>query len=263
MQRLRLAKIRRSSLLLLAAILCGGMTHAVELRTAAQPNTPKFYRINGQQTGISYDIIQAIQRVDPTLRFTGYEQEIPTKRIEAMLEQGQLDVYVGFLITPARQRRFDFIDVPLFSPQARLISRKDDPLTIQSLAELLPLGKDGIVLTTRGTPLVEELQQLQPGLLIDAGTDDNELNLQKLRRKRARAFYQFDFMLAHALRQTGLADQVRWQPYRGNSEIQYMAISRNVPAETRQRLQQALEKLHAKGELQRIYQKYLQSPASE
>lgn len=263
MLQLIAAKNRFRLWLLLAAIMAGASAHAVELRTAAQPNTPKFYRVNGQITGIGYDILQAIQRVDPALHFSGYEQEVPTKRIEAMLEQGQLDVYVGFLATPARQRRFDFVDVPLFTPQTRLISRKDDPLTIHSLADLLPLGKDGIVLTTRGTPLVEQLQQLQPGLLIDAGTDENDLNLQKLLRQRGRVFYQFDFVLEHALRQTGLADQVRWQPYRGKGETQYMAISRRLPAETRRQLQQSLEKLHATGELQRIYQKYLRPLASE
>jgi ABC-type amino acid transport substrate-binding protein len=181
-------------------ILASASAHSVELRTAAQPNTPKFYRDNGTLTGISYDIIQAIQRADPTLRFSGYEQELPTKRIEKMLEQGQLDVYVGFLVTPARQHSFDFIDVPLFSPRIRLLSRKDDQLTIQSLDELPPLGNDGIVLTTRGTPLPEQLQQLQPGLLIDAGTDSNDLNVRKLLQKRGRVFCQFDFVLAHALR---------------------------------------------------------------
>lgn len=253
-------RIRRAFACLLPALLLATVAQAIEVRTAAQPNTPKFYRVNGQISGIGYDIIQAIQRVDPSLHFVGYEQEIPTKRIEAMLEKGQLDVYVGFLKTPARHSRFDFIEVALFEPQPRLITLKDDPLTVQSLADLAKLGKDGIVLTTRGTPLVEQLAQLQPDLLIDAGSDANDLNLQKLLRQRARAFYQFDFMLAHALRQTGLANQVRWQPYRGKGETQYLAVSRHLAADTRQRLQQALEKLQTKGELQKIYHKYLQLP---
>lgn len=231
---------------------------ATELRTAAQPNTPKFFRINGELTGICYDIIQAISRTDPSLRFVGFEQEIPTKRIEAMLEQGTLDVYLGFLQTPERRSHFDFINVPLFAPQPRLLTRKDDTqLTIHSLQDLAKQGKDGVVLTARGTPHAERLKQLQPDLIVDTGTDDNAVNLHKLLRGRGRAFYQFDYMLAHALQQTGLQDAVRWQPYRGNTERQYLAVSRSVPADTRTKLQRALEQLQASGELQKIYSKYV------
>ena len=72
----------------LALLLWAGGAAAVELRTAAQDATaPKFVARHGpggpQVVGLCVDILHAIERLDPELRFVGTQHWLPVPRVEA------------------------------------------------------------------------------------------------------------------------------------------------------------------------------------
>ena len=59
----------------LALLLLAAPAFTAELRTAAQDSAPKFVRhSDGTVSGISIDVMKAINRIDPTLRFVDHLQ---------------------------------------------------------------------------------------------------------------------------------------------------------------------------------------------
>lgn len=93
-----------------------GMT---KIRTAAQDaSEPKFVVLyeSGKSAvgGICVDIMRAIERVDPTLKFVGDQTWQPLLRIEAGVSNGHLDACCGLLRTKPREAKYVYIDPPFF-----------------------------------------------------------------------------------------------------------------------------------------------------
>ncbi|MEO7106400.1 MAG: hypothetical protein ABIZ09_08515 [Rhodoferax sp.] len=104
---------------------------AQTLRTAAQESSPKFFQLgDASVVGIGCDVMRAIERLDPSLHFVGDKTFVPMKRIEVMLERGDLDVLFGFIKNE---------------------ERVDDAIDVQRLEDLEPLAQEGIVLVASGT----------------------------------------------------------------------------------------------------------------
>lgn len=228
----------------------------LSLRTATQDGLlAKFDPASRERPGICLEIIYALQRVDPTLRFTGLARSMSTTRIEQEMQQGTLDVFFGFLKTPARERHFRFIDPPLFFQHSRVAVRAGDRVQIASLADIAALGRDGVVLATQGTAHVPYLRAVT-GLRVDDGALSSHANLQKLLLGRGRFFYQGDLNLASDIRRYQLSDKVRILPLSFRREAQYVAFSRQVPPEAVARVERALQALQRSGELDAIFRRY-------
>lgn len=248
---LRICCLLASLLLVLPAH--GGL---LVLRTASQEGLrAKFDIGNRQRGGICIEIIAALERIDPELRFTGLATTMGTARIEQELQRGSIDIFFGFLKTPEREQRFRFVEAPLFWQGSRLAVRADDRVAVSSFDDIRRLGPAGVVLATQGTAHIPFLRA-QPGLLIDDGARSSEANLSKLLLGRGRFFYQGDLNLAFDIVQYGYRDKVRILPGVFRREAQYAVFGRGVPDSAVVRVQQALEKLRRSGELDAIYQRY-------
>ena len=243
----------------LALLLLAAPAFAAELRTAAQDSAPKFVRhSDGAVSGISIDVMKAINRVDPTLRFVGDTKFMPLKRIENQLDNGELDVFFGFIKNKRRQSAFTYIDPPIYSVANVLVARRHDKVAIKRLEEIKTLGEDNVVLLVYGVAQAEQLRPL--GIALDDRGSSLEQNLHKLVRGRGRFVFQSEPEIHAAIRQSPpeVAENVRVLPTRFNESGRYVAFAKHVPPETVAKVRKALAQLAESGELKRIFDKYVQ-----
>lgn len=226
-----------------------------ELKTAAQESAPKFIKnTDGSVTGLSVDVMRAISAIDPTVKFKGYQVVIPLKRIERMLESGELDVFFGFVKNNERQEKYIYIDPPIYTVADVLVARIDDSIDIGSLDEIKAMGKDGTVLMSSG--IAQVAQFVAMGIPVDDGGKTLGANLRKLALNRGRFVFQSEIEVVSAIREEKLEDKVRILPTRFNQGGRYVAFSRKVPVEVVAKIKSALEKLDQNGELRKIESSY-------
>jgi polar amino acid transport system substrate-binding protein len=238
------------ALLILSNNLC-----AQVLKTAAQDSAPKFIKKSpGTVTGLSIDVMQAISRIDPTIKFNGDQTILPFKRIETLLESGELDVFFGFIKNKERQEKYNFIDPPIYMVADVLVARIDDPVNIKSLDELKTMGKDGTVLMSFGIAQVNQFTAL--GITVDDSAQSLGSNLKKLISNRGRFVFQSEIEVVTAIKEEKLEDKLRILPVRFNEGGRYIAFSKKVPATVIAKIKSALEKLEQNGELKKIKSTY-------
>ncbi|MDP3650802.1 MAG: transporter substrate-binding domain-containing protein [Rhodoferax sp.] len=225
------------------------------LRTAAQESPPKFFKhSDGGMTGIGYDVMRAIERLDPSIRFSGDQSFVPIKRIEIMLEHGDLDVFFGFIKSEERAAKFVFIEPPLYRVSDVLLAREDDPIDVQRLEDIALLAPDGIVLVASGTAQAAQLKKMN--IVVDDGGKSVAINLYKLLRQRGRLVFQSEVEIVSALKEYKMENSFRILPTRFNESGRYVAFSNSVPAQTIAKVQVALDRLNKSGELAQILSKY-------
>lgn len=230
-------------------------TLADMLRTAAQDSPPKYFKHrDGGMAGIGCDIMRAIERLDPSIRFAGDQAFVPIKRIELMLERGDLDVFFGFIKSAERASKLVFVDPPLYRVADVLLAREDDPIEVQRLEDLAALAKDGTVLVASGTAQAAQLKKMN--IVVDDGGKTVAVNLYKLMHKRGRLILQSEVEIVSSLKEQKMESSFRILPARFNESGRYVAFSRHVPAQTVAKVQLALDKLNNSGELELIFSRY-------
>lgn len=240
-----------------AIALASERSQPVDLRIAGQEAmAPKWIHLRNRVAGICPDILTAVERIDPRLRFVGYRQSRSLPGIEMGLESGSLDLACALAGTPRRQAVAVPAGPPLYVIRHRLVARADDPANIRSVGDLVHLG--ALVVAQRGGLFTDELKSA--GVRIDDATDDNGVNLHKMLAGHGRFVGMNELTLRHYLRSEGLAQRVRVLPVVLKEEQSYFWVSRKAdPAVVRQ-LGAALEKLKASGQLARIYALHDASP---
>jgi ABC-type amino acid transport substrate-binding protein len=242
--------------LCLALLLEPTLASADVLRTAAQDNNALKYDLkNPAKPGICVEVLQAIEAGDPELRFSGADQPMSLRRIEALLAEGQLDIFCALIRSPAREARMGFIEVPIYTVRHRIAVRAEDAVNVQSLEDIRRLGHEGAVIVNKSTAH-EELLRAAGGLQLDASSPDTAVNLKKLVAQRGRFYYHTENALLRYIDEGGLEAKVRLLPTVFKSEALYLVCKPKLADATRQRLHQALEKLARRGELERIYASY-------
>jgi ABC-type amino acid transport substrate-binding protein len=231
-----------------------------EIHTAAQESSdPKFVAIvkDGKPAvgGICVDIMRAVERVDPSLKFVGDQSWQPRLRLEAGALAGSLDVICGSLRSRERLSKFDFIDTPIFSVDYVLAVRADDPVHVENWEDVRMLGDDGIILVIQGFGVVDILQQIG-GLKIDASANSSKSNLDKLFARRGRFFCHRSPGMATEIRHAGMSDKIKVLPTVMLKENFYMIVSRKMAPDNARKLSAALALLSSKGELAAMFQKY-------
>lgn len=248
-----LAGIACTALLHLAPAMAAGAT--APLRTAAQDNNLFKYNPHGQRQGLCVDVLLAIERIDPNLRFTGWDQPASLPRIESALADSQLDVFCGLIRTPGREAKFGFIGVPVYTVRHRIAVRADDNVQVRSLDDIGRLGPGNVVLVLKGTAH-EELLRRHGGLELDASAQNLDVNLRKLVHRRGRFLYHTETALLRYIEAAKLSGQVKLLPAVLKEDQMLFAVSRSLPAATVNRLRNALQRLADRGELKKIYAGY-------
>lgn len=246
-----------ATLAALAALLLAPPSFAQTLRTAAQDSPPKFIlSADGTLSGISIDVMRAIQKLEPSISFMFEDRFMPLRRIERQLEQGEIDVFFGFIKNKDRLDRFVFIEPPLYKSTHVLVARRGDPINIKRLEEIKALGDKGVVMISAGNAQIDQLRSL--GILVDDRGTSLDQNLQKLLRGRGRFIFHSEIGISEMseTHPPELTEAIRVLPTRFNEQGRYIAFSRTVPEATVKKVKVALDQLSASGELRRIVKKY-------
>lgn len=247
-------KPRLAGALLAALLPCGAGMAATEIRTAAQVGTePKFLtdQRSGAVVGICIDIMRAVERVDPALKFVGQQRWEPLTRIYSSLDHGLQDVSCGLSHSAERDKKYIFVGPALFTIRYHLIARADDPVTINNWDDVRKLEPDGIVLANRGFAGVTMLENAGVRQ-IDAGAASPQLNVQKLLARRGRLFFHRGPGLQAILDRTGYGGKLRILPTEMASSPLYFVAGKHVDVALIEHLRAALQVLDKSGELERI-----------
>ena len=231
---------------------------ALTLRTASQTGAePKFILMkDGKAKGLEIDIIKAVQKEDPGIRFTGLENFMPFKRIKLEMEKGKLDCFFGFSFTRERAEKFLFINPPLYMIEYKLVMRADDPFEPESFDDISALGKDGVILTLFGTAGTDILKEQGVPIIDDMGKTVPAL-LKKLELRRGRFVFYQSFSTIYAINQLGAGNRFRLTKKNFSSQGHYVAFPRATTSlDVVNRVKRALNKVRASGELNQIVTKY-------
>jgi ABC-type amino acid transport substrate-binding protein len=245
---------------LLALVILAGLVSpsvvAAEIRTAAQEDSePKYLNEGGKVVGLCIDIMRAIERLDPGLRFSGEQTWLPLMRLEHGVRNGKLDMACGFVRNREREAAFQIVLPRLFPVQYRLVVRAGDDPSVRSWDDVRKLGADGVILVNSGRGPARRLEEMG-GLLIDSGGRTTANNLQKLASGRGRFFYYRTPGLTSELRRSGVKDKLRLLPVVLESQDFFMMLGKHVPQDRVERLSAAVRTLQDSGELARLLDKW-------
>lgn len=229
------------------------------MRVAVQENSaPKFISgtssPHGGVDGVCPDILRAIEKHDPGVRFIFEAQAQPLRRIERRMEHAEVDANC-LVNSSARRARFHVVEVPLFSLNYHLIARVGDAVRIDSWDDVRQLGAQGRILVISGTGVVERLQKVG-GLTVEDSGKSATVNLRKLVQGRGRFFYYRTHDWEEQMRAAVVAGQVRILPLRMESVPFQLMLGRHVEREAALRLERALSQLDANGTLQQLRSKW-------
>lgn len=243
-------------LLLLSALL-GSAAQAQELslRTVQQSGATIKYDPDGgaAKPGLCLEILRAVERSDPGLRFTGLEQSVPLKRVERLLADGLVDAFFCLLKTPEREKQWRYVPVPLYTIRHVVMQRADDPRTLASLADLAALSQRKPVLISRGSALARRLAAADVAFT-EVGSEREAV--QMLALGRADAIYGQDINLQRHLGDARMAGRLKIGRTVFQEESQYLAVRADLPAAQEERLTQAVRRLERDGTLRQLTEKY-------
>ena len=235
---------------------CDAQEAPMLARTSGQSdNLLKFHPGNAAAPGLSAEVIQAVQRIDPTLKFVGQDVMRPLRRLEADLAAGKIDVFFGLVRDSERAAKHLVLSPPLYSQFTQLAVRSDDPINIKTFDEIRQLGRAGIIGVPRGSAYVDQLKGLG-GLNVDDGVASVSSTLQKLIAGRVRFVFYGSAVLRKYIQEDGLEAKVRLLPTRFNSVDVFVMAARTADPQLVLRIERALERLRASGELAAIQEKY-------
>jgi polar amino acid transport system substrate-binding protein len=250
---------RRCRIWLCALLLCTAPCMAHDIRTAAPMGTePKFQDADAPAhgiVGICIDILRAMERLDPRIKFSGDQTWLPLTRIYQELASGVEDASCGFAHTADRDRNFDYIGPPLYTIDYRLMVRMDDTVSINSWDDVRKLGANGVVLANRGFSATNVLEGLG-GITVDAQSNSPLLNLQKLIAGRGRFFMHRGPGIQRYLARAGVADKVKILPTVMYSTQLYFVTSKHIDPQLKERLTRALIQLDKSGQLASLVRRW-------
>lgn len=230
---------------------------AQQVRIAAQEGTePKFQpAANNLVEGICIDILQAVEKLQPGITFTGQHTLKPLTRIFSELISGQEDIACALQFTAQRAAQFHFFGPVVYQTEYHLLARMDDPVAIHHWDDVRKLGKQDVILANRGFAAATMLADMG-GVTFDASSASPQLNLQKLVAGRGRLYLHHGPGLPRLLERNGMAGKVRILPtvlYRG--QMVFAASPKADPGAIA-RIEQALFQLEHSGELERIARRW-------
>lgn len=228
----------------------------VTLTVVAQESIPPKWIVGEHKvTGVCPDILAAIEKVEPRLRFSIVSQSRSIAFLEQGLETGKIDAVCALLNTERRREVAVIAGPPLYTVRHRLAARSDDTATIGSMAELVKLNP--LINTQRNAAYVHQLRVL--GLEADDNAGDNTVNLRKILAGHGRFFYINELTLSWLMDMEQFKGKVRMLDWVIKEEPIYFHISKKSSPGNAQLLDQALFKLKENGELARIYAKWARS----
>lgn len=229
----------------------------IAVRIAPQEALAPKWIVEGRRlSGICPDILQAVERIEPRLHFTGLDASRSLPAIEAGMAAGSLDAACALVVSPRRTDSAHTVGKPVYMTRHRLAARADDPVEVRDVADLLRLN--ALVTSQRGSALTERLKAA--GVRVDDATDDNGVNLRKMLAGHGRFAYMNELTLRRYLRADGMAARVRVLPEVLAEAPAYFWVSGKADPLMGRLLGDALDRLKDSGELERIYTRWAGMP---
>jgi len=242
------------SMLALQATMPARAAEPILVRTAMQSGSlVKYAPDDAASPGLCLEMLRAVERIDPGLRFVGLELRAPLRRIERLLEQGEIDAFFCLLKSPERARQWRYLPVPLYRIRQMAVQRMSDSTELRSMADLVAAGAKKPVLVAQGTLLAETLQRAN--VAFGFAPSEREA-LQMLQLGRTDVVYGQDLNLLRNIRAADLGDRVRLSATVFQEDIQYATVSKQMSPDLALRLTQALQQLERDGSLRTIAEKY-------
>lgn len=247
---------------LLGMLLCllarGAPAQTVPVHVMAQESLAPIWIANARRAdGICPDIMAALERAEPRLRFDGQAVGRSLPAIEAALGTGQADAACGLIDSPRRRQLAEPVGPPLYTIRHRLAGRIDDDATVRSLDDLVRLK--ALVATTAGSVFVARMKAA--GVPVDDSTGDNLRNLRKVLAGHGRFAYMNELALKRYIRTHGWKHRLRVLPLVEEEPARFW-ISRKASPEVARLVGKALARIKANGELGRIYAAWTHAPDS-
>ena len=246
---------RTARRLVCALLLLAGNAAATHLTVsvmAQESIPPKWILEDGAAQGLCPDVLAAIERIEPRIRFVGYDRGRSILVIEDALGSGKVSAACGLMDSPRRNSVALRSQVPLYQVRLRLAAVVSDSQVITSLADLARLKP--LVNTARGSGYIARLKEL--GIPVDDSTGDNVVNLRKIVAGHGRYTYMNELSLLYLIRSEHLEGKVKMLPAVFDEEPLYFWVSRKADPALAPMLDQALVRLKANGELARIYDRW-------
>lgn len=160
----------------------------------------------GESAGVTVDYWReyVAPRMGLTVRVSG---PFPIRRVEMMLQNGEVDVVPLFTKIPSREERFLFPETHLTEITSVLMVRPDSPITEVKGAEILYNKKIGFLEQAYIPPMLRH-----PSITFEflADEDYRQLNLNKLWAGRVDALLDINYLsLRYYLRQKNYENRVR------------------------------------------------------
>lgn len=219
------------------------------LRVAWVDQPPYFYADGGKPVGLVVEVLDELNRIDPSLAIEMGSALPSVKRAEEELANGGRDLGVG-VVNEERRRRFVLLDPPLLRGRFRVLSRTGESGRIDSLAALAQASSVEAVLVTAGVPA--DRLAATPGLRIDAAPMQAPGQIRKLLAGHGRHLVLHETTARYAAEQMGVSSQLRFEPLVVDEYQVALAASPKLAPELRERLVAAWRKLAASPKLQSI-----------
>lgn len=253
------------SLMKFAAVglMCVGMTAApvlaapITLKSAMQEgNTYKFDPKNASLPGICTEIMRAVEKADPEIKFSGLDAVVPLPRIVSeMGAGGSVDTFCGLLKTPERAALVNFIEMPVYTVRHKVAVRAEDSVSVKSFDDIRKLGTNNTIAATQGLAYAAALQK-EGGLTVNDSSRDTSAIFKMLLAERVRFFYNAESTLREYIENDKLDGKVKILPTVFKEENQFFVVSKSLPAASVDKLKAALEKLAKSGDLTKIQARY-------
>jgi glutamate/aspartate transport system substrate-binding protein len=245
--------------LLAGLLLAAGQLAAApvrEVRIMAQESlAPTWNLYPDHVEGICPDIIAAMERAEPRLRFYGYAHGRTLPAIVAGLGSGEVQAACGLMDSAPRRAVAEPMGKPLYHVSLRLAARAGDDARVDALADLVRLH--ALVNVVPGSALATRLRAA--GVAVDESSGDTPVMLRKLLAGHGRFSYMNEMTLERQLRDTKMAERIRVLPLR-SEEPEWLWVSRKADPQVRRLIEGALERVRASGQLGRIYARWSRRP---
>ncbi len=227
----------------------------MEIRTISQEGyTGKFNYANAAKPGMMVEILHAIEKLDPGVKFSGLEVSASVKRIEHELEFGGVDVFFGLSKSESRTAKFVFVEPALYQATYQFAVRADDAVNIATIDDFQNTANVGIALVNSSESNLDYLKA--HGLTIDASGTNTVINCRKLMAARGRYYFASTLSLVEEIKAQKLTSSIRLLPPKFLSANVYALFSRQAPGAMVERVRSGLVALDRSGELKTIFHKY-------
>ena len=137
-------KISCERILFVYILLISQSLFAIELKTIGfDSSKPKFNPDNKERPGLSIEIMNEIEKIDPDIKFVGKNELVSRKQADDKVARGDIDVFFGLYKNPEREKVVLFSN-PLYPLHNKLAVRADDSISVSSLEEVKALGDNGV-----------------------------------------------------------------------------------------------------------------------